>query len=149
MRSLVGNIAQLEAGRQVAVLHEDGFEGIKKFLPPPSRRALVLCDPSYELKSDYAKVLDMAADSLKRRSEEHTSELQSPCNLVCRLLLEKKKTTFEGRACMVRGSYERGGRLRRVCVLSGLITRHAASAVWCMTCTYRLTCRCCTSASNE
>src|SRR5256885_5646033 len=27
------------------------------------------------------------------RSEEHTSELQSPCNLVCRLLLEKKNTT--------------------------------------------------------
>src|SRR5256885_12713108 len=27
----------------------------------------------------------------KMRSEEHTSELQSPCNLVCRLLLEKKK----------------------------------------------------------
>src|SRR5256885_4592663 len=27
------------------------------------------------------------------RSEEHTSELQSPCNLVCRLLLEKKKQT--------------------------------------------------------
>src|SRR5256885_13159215 len=30
---------------------------------------------------------------LERRSEEHTSELQSPCNLVCRLLLEKKKNT--------------------------------------------------------
>src|SRR2546426_3709097 len=29
------------------------------------------------------------------RSEEHTSELQSPCNLVCRLLLEKKKTTID------------------------------------------------------
>src|SRR2546426_8993967 len=29
------------------------------------------------------------------RSEEHTSELQSPCNLVCRLLLEKKKKTAE------------------------------------------------------
>src|SRR5205807_3465830 len=28
----------------------------------------------------------------RRRSEEHTSELQSPCNLVCRLLPEKKKT---------------------------------------------------------
>src|SRR5256885_7401470 len=27
----------------------------------------------------------------EQRSEEHTSELQSPCNLVCRLLLEKKK----------------------------------------------------------
>src|SRR2546426_7295079 len=30
------------------------------------------------------------------RSEEHTSELQSPCNLVCRLLLEKKKTITAG-----------------------------------------------------
>src|SRR2546426_3998902 len=29
--------------------------------------------------------------NLQERSEEHTSELQSPCNLVCRLLLEKKK----------------------------------------------------------
>src|SRR5256885_15225552 len=28
---------------------------------------------------------------VQQRSEEHTSELQSPCNLVCRLLLEKKK----------------------------------------------------------
>src|SRR2546426_5633724 len=31
------------------------------------------------------------------RSEEHTSELQSPCNLVCRLLLEKKKKTNNNR----------------------------------------------------
>src|SRR2546426_1516266 len=30
-------------------------------------------------------------EHLRKRSEEHTSELQSPCNLVCRLLLEKKK----------------------------------------------------------
>src|SRR5256885_8110286 len=30
------------------------------------------------------------------RSEEHTSELQSPCNLVCRLLLEKKKQREDG-----------------------------------------------------
>src|SRR5256885_7907343 len=34
-----------------------------------------------------------ATFSINSRSEEHTSELQSPCNLVCRLLLEKKKTT--------------------------------------------------------
>src|SRR5205807_7625149 len=33
----------------------------------------------------------VTAAELKLRSEEHTSELQSPCNLVCRLLLEKKK----------------------------------------------------------
>src|SRR5256885_11894027 len=33
--------------------------------------------------------------SSTRRSEEHTSELQSPCNLVCRLLLEKKNTSAD------------------------------------------------------
>src|SRR5256885_5074158 len=31
----------------------------------------------------------------RERSEEHTSELQSPCNLVCRLLLEKKKNNYQ------------------------------------------------------
>src|SRR2546426_8660118 len=34
-------------------------------------------------------------DTLGERSEEHTSELQSPCNLVCRLLLEKKKNIIQ------------------------------------------------------
>lgn len=65
-KTLTANIAQLEAGRQVAILREDGFEGIKKFLPPPSRRALVLCDPSYEMKDDYGRVVDMVADSMRR-----------------------------------------------------------------------------------
>jgi 23S rRNA (adenine2030-N6)-methyltransferase len=65
-RALAGNVAQLDAGRQVAVLAQDGFEGIRQFLPPPSRRALVLCDPSYEIKSDYARVQDMLQDALKR-----------------------------------------------------------------------------------
>src|SRR5256885_9366095 len=37
------------------------------------------------------RALDAAGDY---RSEEHTSELQSPCNLVCRLLLEKKRNTI-------------------------------------------------------
>src|SRR2546426_8400856 len=44
------------------------------------------------LKSKAGEALRVAI-SLAVRSEEHTSELQSPCNLVCRLLLEKKKTT--------------------------------------------------------
>src|SRR2546426_6726906 len=35
--------------------------------------------------------VDEQLGALPKRSEEHTSELQSPCNLVCRLLLEKKK----------------------------------------------------------
>src|SRR5256885_10697241 len=36
------------------------------------------------------------------RSEEHTSELQSPCNLVCRLLLEKKKKTTKTRNIQIK-----------------------------------------------
>src|SRR5256885_10056087 len=36
-----------------------------------------------------------ARQSARLRSEEHTSELQSPCNLVCRLLLEKKKIPYK------------------------------------------------------
>jgi 23S rRNA (adenine2030-N6)-methyltransferase len=63
---LAANIAQLEAGRQVAVARDDGFEGVKAFLPPPSRRGLVLIDPSYEIKSDYQKVSACLQDSLKR-----------------------------------------------------------------------------------
>ncbi len=65
-KTLTANIAQLDAGRQVAILREDGFEGLKKFLPPPSRRALVLCDPSYEIKSDYARVQAMVVDAMQR-----------------------------------------------------------------------------------
>src|SRR5688500_19495615 len=36
----------------------------------------------------------LTAEKHGTRSEEHTSELQSPCNLVCRLLLEKKKYNY-------------------------------------------------------
>src|SRR5256885_7851721 len=38
-------------------------------------------------------LLERQSGDENNRSEEHTSELQSPCNLVCRLLLEKKKNT--------------------------------------------------------
>lgn len=65
-RSLSGNIAQLDAGKQVQILQEDGFMGVKKFLPPPTRRGLLLCDPSYELKTDYGRVLAMMEDALVR-----------------------------------------------------------------------------------
>src|SRR2546426_6100800 len=40
---------------------------------------------------NYTRDTTSGAEGLDLRSEEHTSELQSPCNLVCRLLLEKKK----------------------------------------------------------
>ena len=65
-KSLTGNIEQLGVGRQVAVAREDGFEALKTFLPPPARRAMVFCDPSYEIKSDYPRVSACMADALKR-----------------------------------------------------------------------------------
>lgn len=66
IKSLKGHIAQLEAGAAINIAQEDGFESLRKLLPPPSRRALVLCDPSYELKDDYTKVATMMEDALKR-----------------------------------------------------------------------------------
>src|SRR5256885_9597425 len=44
--------------------------------------------------SAFLNSLIVTVPSTAIRSEEHTSELQSPCNLVCRLLLEKKKYTY-------------------------------------------------------
>lgn len=52
--------------RQTKIEMQDGFAGIKACLPPPSKRALVLIDPPYELKDDYQRVVDCITDSLKR-----------------------------------------------------------------------------------
>src|SRR5205807_2108455 len=66
--------------------------------PLPVRIEPKLCSASLGVGFGFAPALLIWC--LKRaqaphfiRSEEHTSELQSPCNLVCRLLLEKKKST--------------------------------------------------------
>lgn len=63
---LENNIFQLHAHRQTQVNEQDGFDGLKGLLPPPSRRGLVLIDPSYEDKNDYRRVVDSIKDSLKR-----------------------------------------------------------------------------------
>lgn len=55
-----------DAGRQVIVHDDDGFAGLKAVLPPAPRRALVLIDPSYEIKDDYKLVLNAMRDALKR-----------------------------------------------------------------------------------
>src|SRR2546426_7531494 len=44
-----------------------------------------------EREQEPLHVVSEKGEAERHRSEEHTSELQSPCNLVCRLLLEKKK----------------------------------------------------------
>ncbi|MCP3716948.1 MULTISPECIES: 23S rRNA (adenine(2030)-N(6))-methyltransferase RlmJ [unclassified Paraburkholderia] len=55
-----------DAGRRVMIYAGDGFDGIKPLLPPPPRRALVLIDPSFEDKRDYARTLACVEESLKR-----------------------------------------------------------------------------------
>src|SRR5690348_17547484 len=50
-----------------------------------------VCDPSHPSALSRGPV---ESAQVRRRSEEHTSELQSPVHLVCRLLLEKKKNTI-------------------------------------------------------
>src|SRR2546426_1897211 len=48
-------------------------------------------DPNEKPKLTVKSGDTISIETMMHRSEEHTSELQSPCNLVCRLLLEKKK----------------------------------------------------------
>src|SRR2546426_3353496 len=60
----------------------------RKFELPPS----MTMSPRARCGTSCSMVPHLArGDIVIDRSEEHTSELQSPCNLVCRLLLEKKK----------------------------------------------------------
>ncbi len=54
------------ADRRVEVRTADGFAGLRSLLPPPSRRALILTDPSYELAEDYERVVASMGDALRR-----------------------------------------------------------------------------------
>jgi 23S rRNA (adenine2030-N6)-methyltransferase len=65
-KALQAHVAQMSHARMVQVQRVDGFTGLKALLPPPSRRGLVLVDPSYEIKSDYAKVAGCLQESLKK-----------------------------------------------------------------------------------
>src|SRR5256885_12136858 len=62
--------------------------------PPSTNTATESSDASTSSSTSVASqpaTTEEPSTSSASRSEEHTSELQSPCNLVCRLLLEKKK----------------------------------------------------------
>ncbi|MCL1825104.1 MAG: 23S rRNA (adenine(2030)-N(6))-methyltransferase RlmJ [Betaproteobacteria bacterium] len=52
--------------RRVHVRGSDGLDGLDALLPPPSRRAVVLIDPSYEVKTDYSRVVTTLAGALRR-----------------------------------------------------------------------------------
>src|SRR3989454_8782471 len=71
----VGGIDERDAELDGPTQYGDRLAVVARFAPDPPAR-----DPH-----------SAEAEAVHLRSEEHTSELQSPCNLVCRLLLEKKK----------------------------------------------------------
>lgn len=52
--------------RRVHVRGSDGLSGLNALPPPPSRRAVALIDPSYEVKSDYRRVVDTLAAAMRR-----------------------------------------------------------------------------------
>src|SRR2546426_8713033 len=62
-------------------------------LPADGERGTEVIDERVALEGGQDAERQRDAEGHEERSEEHTSELQSPCNLVCRLLLEKKKKT--------------------------------------------------------
>ncbi|MBE0440006.1 MAG: 23S rRNA (adenine(2030)-N(6))-methyltransferase RlmJ [Gammaproteobacteria bacterium] len=57
---LVNNIGRIKRAR---IMHQDGFKGLLSLLPPVSRRAVVLIDPSYEVKTDYNHVVDVLIEA--------------------------------------------------------------------------------------
>src|SRR5262245_49565636 len=57
---------KLGADRRVTVLRQDGLEGCIGLLPPPEKRALVLMDPSYEVKDEHHQVLESLAKVHRR-----------------------------------------------------------------------------------
>jgi 23S rRNA (adenine2030-N6)-methyltransferase len=63
---LRSNINQLNRAKQVDVYSADGFSRLKGLLPPPSRRGLVLIDPSYEDKQDYRNLESCLEEALTR-----------------------------------------------------------------------------------
>src|SRR5688500_17251515 len=92
---------ELPRGKGELILIVDDEAGIREVtkatLEKFNYRVLVAADGNEALavykmnsKDIAAVVTDISMPNMDGRSEEHTSELQSPCNLVCRLLLEKK-----------------------------------------------------------
>ena len=59
----------LESRPNTQVSDRDGFAAIKAELPSPTRRAVLLMDPPYEIKSDYAKVLTALREALERAAD--------------------------------------------------------------------------------
>jgi len=59
---------KMSKSRQVVVSQSNGFNGVNALLPPPSRRGIVILDPSYETAADYHSVVQAVKGGLKKFS---------------------------------------------------------------------------------
>src|SRR5256885_10579113 len=73
----------------------NGIEAARRIreLSPKSKILFISENRSWDIAEEALRIGAGGYVVKSDRSEEHTSELQSPCNLVCRLLLEKKNTS--------------------------------------------------------
>jgi len=79
-----------QALRQTVIHQGDGFTGLKALLPPPTRRGIVLIDPSYEDKNDYRQVIQTLNDGIKR--------FATGCYAVWHPLVQRREATELARA---------------------------------------------------
>ena len=72
------NISELKQSKQIDIYAEDSFARLKGLMPPPSRRGLVLIDPSYEDKQDY-RYLEMTMEEALQRFATGCYAIWYPC----------------------------------------------------------------------
>ncbi|MDR1900053.1 MAG: 23S rRNA (adenine(2030)-N(6))-methyltransferase RlmJ [Treponema sp.] len=113
---------QLREDRRFRVVREDGFAGLPALLPPPSRRGLILIDPSYETREDFRRLPDCLSAVLRRFSTGtyliwYPLLRDRPESL---LLPERLMELYEGSRCRVE-RYEQSERSPRGMYGSGLV----------------------------
>lgn len=82
----------LGATKHIKIIDSDGFAGMQALLPPPDRRALVLIDPSYEIKSDYQHLVKQVIQAHKRFA---TGTFMVWYPVVMRTRIDEMETAFK------------------------------------------------------
>src|SRR5256885_7781764 len=98
---VAGIVVLGSTGEAIMLSDEERREVLKTARAATANHKVLVAGTGIESAVETLKLTEYSAAlgyDVAMRSEEHTSELQSPCNLVCRLLLEKKKS-IDRRAC--------------------------------------------------
>ncbi|QWD91329.1 23S rRNA (adenine(2030)-N(6))-methyltransferase RlmJ [Polynucleobacter sp. MWH-Braz-FAM2G] len=94
------NISELKQSKQIDIYSENSFNRLKGLLPPPSRRGLVLIDPSYEDKQDY-RYLEVAMEEALQRFATGCYAIWYP------VLSRRESAALPDRLKKIAGAYKR------------------------------------------